>query len=37
MALDNEPAALTRHCVINAKLNTACADHGRVRYFLVVP
>ena len=24
---------LTPHCVIHAKLNTACADHGRIRYF----
>ena len=28
MALDNQPAALTQ-----AKLDTACADHGRVRYY----
>ena len=28
MALDNQPAALT-----HAKLDTACADHGRVRYY----
>ena len=36
-ATANEPAALTHHCVIHVKLNSARADHGRVRYFLVVP
>ena len=37
MALDNQPAALTHYSVIHAKLITACADQGRVRYFPVAP
>ena len=35
MALDNEPAALTQHCVIHTKLITTCTDHGHIIIIII--